>query len=543
MVAAVEHAGLPRKLEAGVARRRYALGGVRGGVEGQTLAARFCEERPVARERAQVAPPRCALLLAAAHKDGLAHGDLKLENVIIARSVSDGEEPRVALVDVGIDKLRPRAPAGPAGERGFLGLFVSPKTMAPEIARGKAADARSDVYAFGVMLFELLVGKPPFAGDTATDVIVAHLIEEAELPSERAPRGWVTRETDDFVAQLLQKDPALRPRDAQALLDQLESLGRASTALRAAAVISDEKVEQLVDDLIAEPGNTEAALALDNAIDEGANPTVVAEAFEVAADQVNQESLGDDWLEVAKGLLFRAGRIFDNRVRDKARAEKVYEKLVALDARDEVGWSALEEVRRGLGKYEAIVEMLLERSEAAGSGEERARAKWPRSAGFCATELNDVDQALVAFARALCERPLEEDYAGRQIERLAGTKNTERWKRDLEAITEGSKNDALLGDRAERAPRLGGALVLTSASGAPTRRSSPTSRSSPAIRRTRRRRRGSPRSTGARSNGRSWRRCSSRSPTLRSPRRRGVTGGRRRRSALRDQAQRRTPRA
>ena len=161
----------------------------------------------------------------------------------------------------------------------------------------------------------------------------------------------------------------------------------------------------------------------------------------MAADQVNADSLGEEWLEVAKGLLFRAGRIFDNRVKDKERAEKVYEKLVALDAKDEVGWSALEEVRRGLGKFEAIVEMLLERSEAAGSNEERARGAGPRSAGSCATELDDVDQALVAFARALCERPLEEDYA-REIERLAGS-NPERWKETLDAIAEGSKHEAL----------------------------------------------------------------------------------------------------
>ena len=276
--------------------------------------------------------------------------------------------------------------------------------------------------------------------ESATDVIVAHLIEEPGIASESAPRGWVTRDIDDFVAQLLQKDPALRPRDAQALLEPLESLGRASTALRAAAVISDEKVETLVDELIAAPGDTDAALALDNAIDEGASPEVVAEAFEMAADQVHAASLGDDWLEVAKGLLFRAGRIFDSRAKDKVRAEKVYVKLVALDAKDEVGWSALEEVRRGLGKFEAIVEMLLERSAAAGTAEERARAL-AEIGRICAAELDDIDQALVAYARALCETPLEEDYA-REIERLAGS-NPERWKETLDAIAEGSKHEGL----------------------------------------------------------------------------------------------------
>ncbi len=84
--------------------------------------------------------------------------------------------------------------------------------------------------------------------------------------------------------------------------------------------------------------------------------------------------------------------------------------------------------------------MLLERSEAAGPGEGRARAM-AEIGRICATELDDVEQALVAFAQALCELPLEEDYA-REIERLAGT-NTERWKETLEAVAEGSKNEAL----------------------------------------------------------------------------------------------------
>ncbi len=252
----------------------------------------------------------------------------------------------------------------------------------------------------------------------------------------------MTREIDDFVAQLpSRRIPALRPRDAQALLDPLESLGRASTALRAAAVISDEKVEDLVDALIAAPDDTEAELALDNAIDEGADARRRGRSVrDGGRPGSNAESLGDEWLEVAKGLLFRAGRIFDNRAKDKARAEKVYEKIVALDPKDEIGWSALEEVRRGLGKYDAIVEMLLERSEGAGSGEERARSL-AEIGRICATELDDVDQALVAFARALCERPLEEDYA-REIERLAGS-FPDRWKETLDAIADGSKNEAL----------------------------------------------------------------------------------------------------
>ncbi|HEY2509746.1 MAG TPA: protein kinase [Polyangiaceae bacterium] len=430
----VAHAGLPAKLEAGELADgtpwvAYAW------VEGQTLAQRLAKSGPSHVNELKALLRGVLEPLAAIHKAGLAHGGVKLENVLVSRS---NGEAHVVLVDGGTDRLRPRAL--PGGAAAFVPQLVAVRAMAPEIARGKAGDARADVYAFGAMLYELLVGKPPFVADQPADVVVAHLLEEPEAPSERAPRGWVTRDIDEFVLSLLQKDPALRPRDAQALLDPLESLGRASAAMRAAAVIPDEKVEELVDALIAAPSDTEAALALDNAIDEGASAQIVGEAFEVAAEQVNQETAGDDWAEVAKALLFRAARIFDQRAKDKERAEKVYEKLVALDPRDEVAWSGLEEVRRGLGKFEAIVEMLLERSEAAGPGEARGRAL-AEIGRICVTELDDADQALVAYARALCEMPLEEDYA-REIERLAGS-NVDHWRETLEAIAEGSKSESL----------------------------------------------------------------------------------------------------
>ena len=453
IVAGVKHDGLPRKLEAGE------LEGEHGGVawvayewiEGQTLAQRVAKSGPSHVNELKPLLEGALEPLAALHKAGLAHGDLRLERVVVGRT-SDGNA-RVVLVDACTDRLRPRGtPAATGTEPGFLALFGSPRSIAPEVIRGRPADSRADVYAFGAMLYELLTGEPPFRAENPVDAVVAHLIEEPLPPSERAPRGWVTKETDAFVLSLLNKDPAQRPRDAAALLEPLTSLGHASMALRAAAVISDEKVEELVDALIAAPDDNEAALALDKAIDEGASPETVAEAFEMAADQYGVDSLGgaddeesewaspEDRLETVKALLFRAARVFDMRAKDKARAEKVYEKIVALDPKDEIASNALEDVRRAQGKYEAIVEMLLARSEAAMSGEERARAL-AEIGRICDAELDDADQALIAYARALCETPFQTDFA-REIERLAGA-NPERWKETLEAVAEGSKSETL----------------------------------------------------------------------------------------------------
>src|SRR5262249_49507615 len=141
-----------------------------------------------------------------------------------------------------------------------------------------------------------------------------------------------------------------------------------------------------------------------------------------------------------KELYYRAARIFDTILKDKARAEKVYEKLVAFDPKDEIASSGLEEVWRQLRKYEQIVEMLLGRSEAAAPGEARARAL-AEIGRLCAAELEDPDQALVAYSRALCETPLEVEYAS-EIERLAGS-STQRWNEALEAVAEGTKSETL----------------------------------------------------------------------------------------------------
>ena len=110
----------------------------------------------------------------------------------------------------------------------MLAVFGSPKTIAPEQVRGRQADAATDSYAFGAVMYELLSGKPVFPYETATDAAFAHVAKTPEPPSSKAPRGWIAREVDQFVLSLLAKDPEKRPKDALAILDGLEIVGRAS---------------------------------------------------------------------------------------------------------------------------------------------------------------------------------------------------------------------------------------------------------------------------------------------------------------------------
>jgi serine/threonine protein kinase/lipopolysaccharide biosynthesis regulator YciM len=434
LVAAVEHPGLPRDIDAGETDGAFWISYRH--VDAQPLSARLARTGPS--HINEVKPVLRGILeaLSALHKARIVHGDLKLENVLVGRGSDGGQQ--ITLIDFGTDRLRQR-PSVANGHTGVLAIIGSPKTIAPEQVRGMRSDPASDVYAFGAMMYELLSGKPVFGFDSATEAAFAHVTQTPEPPSVKAPRGWITRDVDQFVLRLLDKDPERRPRDASAVLDGLDSLGRASAAMRAAqATFDEDQLSSLVDLLVAAPDDADAAIGLEASIEQGADPTRVAEAFDVAADGV--EDGAEDALEVKKSLLYRAARIFDTAVKDKERAERVYAEIVQLDPADEIAQSALDEVRKALGKHAEIVESLMVRSEKEAPGQDRARI-FAEIGRICATELEDPDQGILAFARALCEAPMTPEYA-EEVERLAEGKPA-LWNEVLGTLTEGIQSDAL----------------------------------------------------------------------------------------------------
>lgn len=427
LVATVDHPGLPRHLEAGelddgqfYVAYEY--------VEAQPLAARLARSGP--QGFAELQPIVRGILepLAALHRAHLVHGDLKTDNVLV--SSRPGGDPAVTLIDFGSDRLRLRSVAA-NGHTGLLAVFGSPKTIAPEIVRGKPADPKSDVYAFGAVLYELLTGKPVFQHQSATDAAFAHLTNEPEPPSARAPRGFVSRDIDAFVLALLNKDPARRPKDAAAVLDALESIGRASASMRAAGGIAPEKVQAMIDKLLGAPSDGDIALELEKAVEQGADAVRVGDAFAAAAAQVRGDD--EDDRETKKALLYRAARIFDSAAKDKERAEQAYAQIIELDPQDDIALVALEDVRKALGKYEELVEMLLTRSQASPPGEERGRAL-AEIGRLYASELEDPEQAVLAYTQALCEVPGNDEYAA-EVERLCGQKHA-AWQEQLETITQ-----------------------------------------------------------------------------------------------------------
>ncbi len=171
---------------------------------GETLAARLRREGPMSVPSAIRVATAILDALAAAHAIGVVHRDIKPQNVFLP---SGGG---IKLLDFGVAKLRDRA-AMVVTRRGVA--IGTPKYMSPEQAEGNAVDGRADLYAVGLVLFELVLGRGPFAHHREpNELVLAHI---AEIPP-RLDDVWsgVPAELADLVQRWLSKDPADRPLDA-----------------------------------------------------------------------------------------------------------------------------------------------------------------------------------------------------------------------------------------------------------------------------------------------------------------------------------------
>ena len=145
-----------------------------------------------------------ARALEAAHAKQIVHRDLKPDNVFLHR-VDDGPL-MVKLLDFGIAKLVRSSPGGEKTQTG--NMLGTPRYISPEQARGVNVDFRSDVYSLGAMAFEMLAGRTPFQGETAMDLVVAHMNEP---PPALSTFAKVPRALEQTVMRMLEKDPANRP--------------------------------------------------------------------------------------------------------------------------------------------------------------------------------------------------------------------------------------------------------------------------------------------------------------------------------------------
>ncbi|MGY1638031.1 Stk1 family PASTA domain-containing Ser/Thr kinase [Geodermatophilus sp. SYSU D00742] len=151
--------------------------------------------------------------LTAAHRAGIVHRDIKPENVLI------GADGVVKVADFGL--ARALTGTGQTSHTGGV-LIGTVAYLSPEQLERGRADARSDVYAAGVVLFEMLTGHPPYGGDTPLAVAYQHVHHDMPRPSDEVP--GIPWEVDELVARTTRRDPAVRPLDAGAFLADLEDV-------------------------------------------------------------------------------------------------------------------------------------------------------------------------------------------------------------------------------------------------------------------------------------------------------------------------------
>jgi tetratricopeptide (TPR) repeat protein/predicted Ser/Thr protein kinase len=189
-------------------------------VEGQTLAERLAAGRLEIGEALRLAR-EVAEGLAAAHEAGLIHRDLKAANVIVTRA------GRAKILDFGLARPMARSSETPLTRQGFV--IGTIQSMSPEQARGQEVDARSDLFSLGILLYEMLTGRPPFRGEDAMDTL-RRVVQEPP-PDPRSLRPDLPVEVEVLLGQLLAKDRRERPASAGEVAVALERLRSGSGAL------------------------------------------------------------------------------------------------------------------------------------------------------------------------------------------------------------------------------------------------------------------------------------------------------------------------
>jgi serine/threonine-protein kinase len=164
--------------------------------------------------------------LAAAHDAGLVHRDVKPENVLV------GDDGRLRVADFGLARAATTATGGATST-----LIGTVGYLAPELVLDGASDERADVYAAGVVLYELLTGRAPFAGGAPAQVAYRHVSQDLPLVSRVRP--GVPEGVDALVASATDREPDRRPRDAGVMLDLVRDLrdGLPDDVLDAPAVV------------------------------------------------------------------------------------------------------------------------------------------------------------------------------------------------------------------------------------------------------------------------------------------------------------------
>ena len=213
--------------------------------------------------------------LGAAHAGGIVHRDLKPDNIFLIER--NGQRDFVKLLDFGVAKLMNANFEEAATFRSTVGMVVgTPDYMAPEQALGHQVDHRADIYATGVILYEMVAGRRPFVANSAREVMVQHLTTTPCRPSRLNPAGKIPEELEDLILACLAKEPAHRPQDIREVEQRLRDIlagsagrGGAAPARPAAAEIAQARRRGGADGAASRrrPGSAAAPAVREHAVD------------------------------------------------------------------------------------------------------------------------------------------------------------------------------------------------------------------------------------------------------------------------------------
>jgi eukaryotic-like serine/threonine-protein kinase len=184
-------------------------------LEGQSLAALLRTGGPLPAARGLAIVRQLVNAVKAAHDASIVHRDLKPDNIHIGRG--DGDKDLVKVVDFGLAKVIGSSKLTRAGM-----VFGTPHYMSPEQAAGEVVDHRADIYALGVVMYEMFTGKVPFEADSYMGVLTKHMYMAPAPPSSLWPEIKSLGALEDVILRCLQKRPEARYDNLAALLAHLD---------------------------------------------------------------------------------------------------------------------------------------------------------------------------------------------------------------------------------------------------------------------------------------------------------------------------------
>src|SRR5690625_698594 len=199
-------------------------------VEGQTVREYLNAKRVLTVEEAVTIIEPVLDALGAAHRAGIIHRDVKPENVLM------GFDGTVKVADFGLARAVTDATA--TSTNTVMGTVAY---LSPELLSRGVADARSDIYAVGVLLHEMLTGTQPHVGETPIQVAYQHVHED--LPAARTKAPWIAPQIDAFISELAARDPDDRPVDGDAALQRLLAVYQAVPVEQRSYSPSDEELQ------------------------------------------------------------------------------------------------------------------------------------------------------------------------------------------------------------------------------------------------------------------------------------------------------------